>query len=139
MKKLVFKNGRFVTSFDMHEPIENHPEYKQSDVSIWYAPLGSIKFKKVETRVFNTSTCKDTVRYNNTAEVSDIPTDVALQSIRYRRSQLLSECDWTTAADAPFTKEVKQAWTKYRQELRDLPTTFAENPTSVKWPTPPGK
>lgn len=139
MKKFVFKNGTFVTSFDMNEPIESHPEYNLPDVSIWYASIGAINFKQNEYTVINPSTGSNSISYYMTAQLSDIPKEVALNSIRYRRSQLLSQCDWTVSLDAPINEEVKQAWITYRQQLRDLPDLFVENPTDVQWPVPPNK
>lgn len=57
--------------------------------------------------------------------------------IRGQRTILLQRCDWTQAADAPLTTELKADWAAYRQALRDLPETFA-SPELVTWPTPPG-
>lgn len=59
------------------------------------------------------------------------------QLIRQKRNQLLAECDWTQAPDAPLTAEQKQAWRQYRQALRDLPQKYARA-DDVVWPTPPG-
>jgi hypothetical protein len=41
----------------------------------------------------------------------------ALKSIR---GWMLTESDWTQAVDSPLTDDVKQAWRKWRQELRDI-------------------
>jgi hypothetical protein len=62
--------------------------------------------------------------------------DQAWIYFRQYRNILLSECDWTQAADSPLTDAKKAEWATYRQQLRDLPsnTTDPRNPT---WPTPP--
>ena len=56
--------------------------------------------------------------------------------IRIKRNELLAQSDWTQLADAPLTAEQKNAWTVYRQALRDVPSSFA-TPEEVIWPTTP--
>ena len=53
--------------------------------------------------------------------------------IRSKRNGFLSQSDWTQLDDS---KENKEAWAIYRQELRDIPQTFS-NPDSVIWPSKP--
>ena len=53
--------------------------------------------------------------------------------IRLKRNSFLSQSDWTQLEDS---KENKEAWAEYRQELRDIPQTFS-NPDSVIWPSKP--
>ena len=53
--------------------------------------------------------------------------------IRSRRNGFLSQSDWTQLEDS---KENKEAWAGYRQELRDIPQTFS-TPESVIWPSKP--
>ena len=55
---------------------------------------------------------------------------------RAERSLKLTLCDWTQVADVDLTAEQKQAWTEYRQKLRNITTDFP-NPDSVVWPNPP--
>lgn len=55
------------------------------------------------------------------------------ESIRRQRNQLLTECDWTIITDSPVDK---QAWTTYRQALRDLPTQPGF-PHTITWPQKP--
>lgn len=59
-----------------------------------------------------------------------------LSKIRTKRNQLLSACDWTQLPDAQLTIEQKQAWTAYRQQLRDFPETC--DPYNPVWPVKPG-
>jgi hypothetical protein len=56
--------------------------------------------------------------------------------IRGKRNKLLADSDWTQLADAPLIPEQKQAWTGYRQALRDLPSAFATI-EEVVWPPAP--
>ena len=53
--------------------------------------------------------------------------------IRETRNELLSECDWTQLADIP--SETKEAWTIYRQALRNI--TTQPSPFSIIWPAKP--
>jgi len=46
------------------------------------------------------------------------PIEDVEKSLRSKRNELLSDCDYTQLND--FTGD-KEAWVKYRQELRDLP------------------
>jgi hypothetical protein len=57
-------------------------------------------------------------------------------TIRAERNFLLSQSDWTQLADAPLSPEQKQAWTVYRQALRDVPSSFT-TPEEVVWPEIP--
>jgi hypothetical protein len=64
------------------------------------------------------------------------PTYIAQQKwnqIRSTRNSFLSQSDWTQLADS---KEKKEAWAIYRQELRDIPQTFS-TPEDVIWPLKP--
>lgn len=47
-----------------------------------------------------------------------------LNTIRNYRNQLLTSCDWTQIADVDLTTEQKSAWSTYRQQLRDFPSTL---------------
>jgi hypothetical protein len=62
------------------------------------------------------------------------PTDEEVASgVRYKRNRALSESDWTQLADAPVDRE---AWTTYRQALRDIPLQPGF-PHEVVYPTKP--
>tara|TARA_Y100001956_G_C3944475_1_gene109996 strand:- start:138 stop:434 length:297 start_codon:yes stop_codon:yes gene_type:complete len=56
--------------------------------------------------------------------------------IRAKRDKLISETDWTQVADVQLSEEKKSEFAAYRQELRDLPQTYA-NPDDVIWPVKP--
>ena len=65
------------------------------------------------------------------------------EEVRTERNKLLSESDWTQNQDVPET--TRNAWTTYRQALRDLPTTATPtldsdgdlDKSSVAWPDKP--
>lgn len=67
--------------------------------------------------------------------------------LRGLRDGLLFNCDWTQLPDAPLTEEQKEAWSIYRQQLRDLPEGITDPKPMViamyngeihpDWPVPP--
>ncbi|ADU61362.1 MAG: phage tail assembly chaperone [Pseudodesulfovibrio sp.] len=72
-----------------------------------------------------------------TAVVDEAARDAALATtIRAERDRLLAECDWTQLADAPLDEDGREAWTGYRQELRDVPQQ-AGFPGVAEWPLEP--
>ena len=68
-----------------------------------------------------------------TAEEIATKTDSQAAQIRKQRDDLLAVCDWTQLTDAPVDK---QAWSTYRQALRDISkqTGF---PWEVEFPKDP--
>jgi hypothetical protein len=58
---------------------------------------------------------------------------ITWQSIRLDRNDRLNSSDHTQITDYPGNKE---AWSTYRQQLRDIPQTFA-TPEEVVWPESP--
>jgi len=61
-----------------------------------------------------------------------------LSLVRRKRNRLLNESDWTQLMDNTLSAPLLIAWQKYRQALRDLPSTLTrENITDFIWPTPP--
>ena len=68
----------------------------------------------------------------------------ALEVFRIYRNNLLTQSDWTQAADSPLSDSKKDEWKTYRQKLRDLTKTAdpkLDGPlldmSSVTWPTEP--
>jgi len=59
--------------------------------------------------------------------------------IRRERDRLLSECDWTQAADVTLTSNKKNKWLTYREQLRDVPGTQSSKTTyaDITWPIKP--
>lgn len=54
-------------------------------------------------------------------------------SVRETRQVLLSASDWTQLPDAPLTDAKRQAWSTYRQALRDI-TAQVGFPWNITWP-----
>lgn len=67
--------------------------------------------------------------------VTDISDDVLWENIKKERNRLLSESDWTMAADTPGEINLIE-WTKYRQRLRDLTESYS-SPKEVVFPFKP--
>lgn len=55
---------------------------------------------------------------------------------RWWRTALLSESDWSQVPDNSLTEAQRQTWRQYRQELRDITTTFT-NPKDILFPDLP--
>jgi hypothetical protein len=77
-------------------------------------------------------------------EVRDNIVVIARKKILLIRNMRLQKTDYLMTTDFPFpSDEIKQAWVKYRQALRDLPVTgMSIDPENqyrllVTWPTPP--
>ena len=66
---------------------------------------------------------------------ADEQLDRDLQMLRDKRNALLSETDWWGASDNTMTADQ----TKYRKDLRDLPSGLdtVEKVANVTWPTKP--
>ena len=58
-----------------------------------------------------------------------------LDKVRMERNMLLQQTDWWGASDQTMTA----AQTKYRKDLRDLPTGLVDDTTidNLEWPTKP--
>jgi hypothetical protein len=46
--------------------------------------------------------------------------DRAIAGLRQKRNSLIASSDWTVLQDSPLSAELKTAWLKYRQDLRDI-------------------
>lgn len=67
---------------------------------------------------------------------SSIQNEILLKELRYRRDQLLIECDWTQARDVTLSND--SDWTVYRQALRDVPQSYGSlDSAEGNWPTKP--
>ena len=55
---------------------------------------------------------------------------------RAKRDALLVESDWTQLADSPLSAGVREAWTVYRQALRDI-SDQSGFPQEISWPVAP--
>jgi hypothetical protein len=68
------------------------------------------------------------------ADTSNALYDLSL--VRAQRNALLARSDWTQLADSPLSQELRDAWSQYRQRLRDVPNN-ASTTEEVIWPTAP--
>ena len=50
-----------------------------------------------------------------------------MQYLRDKRNQKLLISDWTQMPDSPLTDSKKQEWATYRQQLRDLPSSYTDD------------
>jgi hypothetical protein len=74
--------------------------------------------------------------YYQTWSIDDSNVD-PMMNLKITRDKRLTSSDHTQATDTTQTVTDKEAWAVYRQELRDLPATYASNPEEVVWPTSP--
>lgn len=73
------------------------------------------------------------VLVNGALQLVDREKVITWETIRLQRNELLNASDYTQVPDFSGNKE---AWTLYRQQLRDIPQQFA-NPEDVEWPVEP--
>ena len=59
--------------------------------------------------------------------------------IKKHRNFLLQESDWTQMPDSPLSDSKKAEWAAYRQQLRDLPSSYTDDDdlNSIVFPTKP--
>ena len=61
--------------------------------------------------------------------------------VRKQRNLLLVNSDWTQLPDSPLSQTKKNAWSKYRQELRDMMASYTDTEENtldkVIFPKPP--
>ena len=76
------------------------------------------------------------VRNYKEEKISDADLPRLQTQLRRKRASALAHSDWTQLADSGLSKERKEAWRVYRQELRDLPKKY-DHPiwcNFPKWP-----
>lgn len=61
--------------------------------------------------------------------------EVAWANARRRRDRMLAACDWITVRAVEQGQPVPNAWSAYRQALRDI--TDQEDPFNLTWPEAP--
>ncbi|CAB4175195.1 Phage tail assembly chaperone protein [uncultured Caudovirales phage] len=74
--------------------------------------------------------------FNYTSKSWIINIESVKNTIKNRRNILLLNSDWTQLPNSPLTLQQQQAWTTYRQALRDIPGQTGY-PLNVVWPTLP--
>ena len=62
-----------------------------------------------------------------------VPDEMYIERMRHHRDRVLAASDWAMTSDAPTDK---QAWSDYRQALRDFPATWTPGPVA-DFPDPP--
>ena len=55
--------------------------------------------------------------------------------VKSKRNLLLQDADWTQMRDVDLSNN--SAWVGYRQDLRDIPQTYASDPRLIVWPVKP--
>jgi len=65
--------------------------------------------------------------------IANIETTKQWKAIRARRNSLLVNTDWTQLGDVPLDSNTVSNWEVYRQQLRDVPQTYA-TPEDARWP-----
>lgn len=69
--------------------------------------------------------------------ITNYPDSYFWEKIREKRNQKLTESDWTQLLDSPLSDSQKNIWSKYRQNLRDLPSTIKDPKEDITWPSIP--
>lgn len=77
--------------------------------------------------------------YGKSQEVYASTPDELMQSLRFMRTILLNESDWTIGIDSPLPESVKQAWREWRSSMRDITDVITINNVEniVNFPEPP--
>ena len=61
--------------------------------------------------------------------------------VREKRDKLLNFSDWTQMPDSPLSESKKTEWATYRQQLRDMMSSYTDNENNTvdntTFPTPP--
>lgn len=89
----------------------------------------------------NTPVLIDEAWYQSWSEKAMTEEEIAIvaanqwASVRSQRNRLLLESDWTQLADSPLDNELKQKWTEYRQQLRNV--AAQTDPFNIIWPIKP--
>mgnify|MGYP000276805339 CR=1 FL=1 len=72
-----------------------------------------------------------------TQEEIDVKIQNQWEQIRVARNEILTQCDWTVLADSPVSASIEE-WKTYRQQLRDITTTYQSvSDDGFTWPTEP--
>lgn len=75
--------------------------------------------------------------YSDKIDWSSLPDDSPEAIVRAVRNYLLSQCDWTQLPDSPLTEAKRAEWATYRQALRDITETYADNLLETEFPDAP--
>ena len=76
-----------------------------------------------------------------TAKIAEIKAAEPMTLLRDERNILLAQSDWTQLPDSPLSQTKKNAWSKYRQQLRDMMASYTDSEENtldkVIFPKPP--
>jgi hypothetical protein len=61
-----------------------------------------------------------------------------IEIVRTIRDGMLARSDWTQLPDSPLTESQRAEWATYRQALRDITATYADNLLEAEFPDQPG-
>ena len=72
-------------------------------------------------------------------EYTDKNAPALMVYIREKRNRKLLDSDWTQMPDSPLSDSKKAEWATYRQQLRDLPSSYTDDDdlNSIVFPTKP--
>lgn len=83
-------------------------------------------------------------KWNGSSVVDYTPPYIAntnAAAVRRKRNILLEESDWTQVPDSPLSDSKKAEWATYRQQLRDMMSSYTDNAENTventTFPTPP--
>jgi hypothetical protein len=73
------------------------------------------------------------------AQFPQVELDMAMETLRAKRNNLLADTDYTVLQDSTFTDAQVAEWVVYRQALRDITNgiTTKEQIDAIIWPTKP--
>ena len=119
--------------FEYSPQWHHHPiVYPDGTMNMWDpsqivpAPPGHPDYGKTGQEVDGKEKCPDSL-------IAEYKLKNHWAQIREYRNRLLKLSDWSQGTDVPDT--LKAEWAKYRQTLRDIPST--SSPDKVVWPTAP--
>ena len=114
----------FITEHQLKEVVEQLPYTKPNEKLTKITPEYNSSDQKVYT----------VKKEATTQSEKDLLIQEKWEEVREERNLRLSECDWRFLSDRVTASS---AWSNYRTELRDLPSTQSDDPYSINWPTPP--
>ena len=73
------------------------------------------------------------------AQYPAVEFDIAMEKLRFKRDKDLLESDWTQLGDTTLTNDQKQAWMRFRTELRDITKglTTVDDVNNLDYPDKP--
>ena len=94
-----------------------------------------VMYKIVNGIKVQMSSTEETARLAEEKECNDGAFDRALEELRIKRNNKLSESDWMANSDVTMSSN----WKTYRQELRDMTEGLdtIDKINNVTWPTEP--